>query len=229
MSLITSNTATASVEQEVLPADNYPARISQVLDLGLQEQRPYEGVAKRPANEIMVTYELVSEFLKDEDGADRLDKPRWVSETFCLFGLHSERAKSTIRYNALDPRHINDGDWSKMIGTPCILAVVNNKSKSNGRTYANVGGVTGPMKGMIIPNLVNDTKVFTLDDPDMGVFNALPEWIQTKILGNLDIEGSPLQNALGITPVADPKAEAEKAIPSQDDAAAEIDSDDIPF
>jgi hypothetical protein len=38
--------------------------------------------------------------------------------------------------------------------------------------------------------------VFDLDEPDMEVFNALPDWIKDKIKGNLNFQGSPLQAAL---------------------------------
>ncbi len=200
MSLVASSNGGSSVDQEILEAGNYPARIAQVIDLGLQAQRPYEGKAKRPANEIMVTYELGTEFMKDEDGNDRTDKPRWVSERFCLFGLHSERAKSTIRYTALDPSGEKGGDWAQMVGQGCLVAVVNNKSKSNGRTYNNVGGVTGPMKGLDIAELVNESKTFSLDKPDLEVFGALPDWIQKVITENLEFNGSALQKALGVEP-----------------------------
>ena len=52
---------------ELLEANNYPARVVQVIDLGLQAQRPYQGKDKPPAYEIMLTYELGTEFMRDED------------------------------------------------------------------------------------------------------------------------------------------------------------------
>ena len=47
------------------------------------------------------------------------------------------------------------------------------------------------------PALVNPTKVFDIDEPDMEVFNSLPEWIQEKMKNNLNFSGSPLEAALG--------------------------------
>ena len=47
------------------------------------------------------------------------------------------------------------------------------------------------------PELKNPAKVFDLDNPDMVVFGSLPQWLQDKIKGNLNFNGSKLQAALG--------------------------------
>lgn len=65
------------VAQEVLEPGVYPARLVQLIDLGVQPQRPFQGKDKPPAQEIMITYEFTDEFLKDEDGNEIEDKPRW--------------------------------------------------------------------------------------------------------------------------------------------------------
>jgi len=88
--------------QKAIEAGTYPARVVQVIDLGLQAQKPYQGKEKPPAHKLMVTYELVDEFCKDEGGNEQKDKPRWLSEEFNLFSLSQENAKSSIRYVAID-------------------------------------------------------------------------------------------------------------------------------
>ena len=45
-------------------------------------------------------------------------------------------------------------------------------------------------------DLVNDPKVFDLDEPDLDVFLSLHEWIQNKVKANLDFEGSDLEKML---------------------------------
>ena len=208
------------VEQDVLEPSNYPARLVQVIDLGVQEQRPFEGKAKAPVNEIMTTYELGTEFLKDEDGNDIEDKPRWISERFPLYSMASDRARSTQRMVALDPKNECDGDWVQVVGRPCLVAVVNNKSKATGKVYNNVGSTSPAIKGMPVPELVNPPKVFSLDDPDLEVWETIPEWIRNIILGNLEYEGSKLQKLL--EPDAAPAAKAEPEV-------EEIDEGDVPF
>ena len=71
--------------QDIIPIDNYPARVVQVLDLGLQDGGEWKGKKKPPVNKIMVTYELVDCFCLDEEGNEIEDKPRWISEELNIF------------------------------------------------------------------------------------------------------------------------------------------------
>lgn len=175
----------------------FPARLVQLIDLGLQNQREFKGKAKPPVQEIMLTYELVDEFMKDEDGNDVEDKPRWISETLPFYGLFADKAKSTQRYLAFDPKQDFEGDFTQCVGLPINVTLVNNQH--DGKVYTNVAAIAAmrPKEAAACPELINPSKVFDLDDPDMEVFNALPEWIQTKIKGNLNFAGSPLEQKLG--------------------------------
>ena len=180
-----------------LEAGTYPARLVQVIDLGVQEQRPYQGQEKPPAQEISLTYELLDEFLLDEDGQEQLDKPRWVSERFVLHNLASEKAKSTKRYTALDPEELADGDFFALVNTPVNVTIVQNPGKE-GRIYNNVAGIS-PMRSKDAeraPALVNEPRVFDLDAPDMAVFEQFPDWIKEVIKSNLNYAGSALQYSL---------------------------------
>lgn len=182
--------------QDPIDVGNYPARLVQVIDLGLQPQRPYQGQEKPPAHMLFTTYELTDEFMKDEDGKDIEDKPRWLSEDFPLHSLKSDRARSTQRYNVLDPDCANGGDWGELLTTPCMVTVTQSegKGKNAGKVYNNIGG-TSPMRAKDAertPELVNPPKVFDLDQPDIEIFKSLPEWLQDKIKGNLEYKGSPL-------------------------------------
>jgi len=190
-----------------LPPENYMARVVQVLDLGVQNQRAYEGKEKPPANEINVTYELVTEFMEGDDGQPDPTRPRWVSERFPLFNLRSERARSTQRYMALDPSLEHGGDWSQLVGKACLVAVVNNEK--GGRVYNNVGSLAPPIKGIPVPALVNDTKVFDMEAPDMEVFTSLPDFLKEIMQNNINYEGSALQAAINgeAAPVPEPAVE----------------------
>ena len=200
---------------EPLEPDVYRARLVQVIDLGLQPQRPYQGKEKPPAHEIVLTYELVDEFMKDEDGNDIEDKPRWISETLPFYGLFADKAKSTQRYYAFDPDEAFGGDFAKCIGVPVNVTVVNNISGDT--VYNNVGNVAAMSgkKAATCPELVNESKVFDLDNPDMEVFNKLPDWLQEKIKNNLNFQSSPLEKAIGGKPAKKgedtPKADEQDA------------------
>jgi len=191
----------AAMKKTILDAGVYPGRLVQVIDMGLQEQRDWQGEKKGPQYELMTTYEFSDEFMEDEEGNELKDKPRWLSETFPFHNLGAEKAKSTLRYRALDPAEEKQGAWGLLLGTPCNITVIVNagKGKNQGKFYENIAGIA-PMRVKDVekcPALVNSTKLFDLDAPDMDVFKALPEWIRDKIKGNLEFNGSPLAMLLG--------------------------------
>ncbi len=205
------------VAQAELAVDNYPCRVAQVIDLGLHYKEEYDTVNKKyvpvtskaPVNMLMVTYEFTTEFVKDADGNDQEDKPRWLSEQFPLYPLDSELATSTKRYNAFDPGAGKfGGDWAKIAGEPCAVTI---GLKGNGK--AKIGNVAKPMKGMQVAELKNPIKTLDLSDPDLDIFNSLPAWLQDKIKSNLEFEGSPLERLLagGVVKTKEDKPKQEKA------------------
>lgn len=208
------------VEQPSIEIGNYPARVVQVLDLGLQPQRPYQGKEKAPVNEIMVTYELVDCFLVDEKGVELEDKPRWISETFALHNLKADNAKSTKRYRALDPTGAYGGDFSALVTTPVTVNVVHGAVNTNtGKPYENVGNIA-PMRARDAANcpaLKNPPKVFDLDNPDLTIFGSLPQWLQDKIKGNLNFNGSKLQAALGVPQKNEEQKNAEPPVENEEE------------
>ncbi len=206
------------VEQPVIDVGSYPGRIVQIIDLGLQAQRPYQGKDKPPANEIMLTYELVDCFCINKDGVEDEEKPRWVSETLPLYSINQDKAKSTQRYLAADPQQVYGGDFSQIVNTPVNVAIVHNKVGE--KTYVNIGSI-GTMRQKDAdkcPELKNPPKVFDLDAPDMEIFGSLPQWVQEKIKSNLNYQGSKLQAAVEGKPQEKP-VEKEEAPQEEDDQA----------
>ena len=187
--------------QPIIAAGSYPVRVAQIIDLGVQTQRPYQGKEKPPVQEIMLTYEFLDEFCLDEDGNEDESKPRWLSETMPLYSLKADKAKSTNRYLAIDPDLSFDEDFTLLAGGAANATIVHNAGKGQnvGKTYMNVQSLSAmrPKDVANAPDLKNPTKVFVLDEPDLEIFNSLPEWIQDKIKGNLEYNGSALQKALG--------------------------------
>lgn len=231
------NTSNANrVEQEPLDPGTYPARLVQVLDLGIQNQKPYKGEEKKPSHEIRLTYELLDEFCKDENGDEEEDKPRWVSEDIPFRSLMADMAKSTKRYRALDPNEDHEGDFTQLIETACIVTIVNNES--NGRVFNNVGNVSTmrPKDAQKAAPLKNPPKVFVLDEPDMEIFLSLPQWLQDKIKGNLEFEGSALQKALEApqksdkpAPKGKPKVEEEDDVEDVTGGSEDDSQGDVPW
>lgn len=188
------------VEQPVLEAGVYPGRSLQIIDMGLQPQRPFKGAERPPAHELMLTYELSDEFMKDENGNDIEDKPRLVSEIIPFYPISNDKAKSTKRYYALDPKEERGGDFSQLTDIPLNITLVNNMSGE--RTYTNIASIAQmrPRDAQNCPDLKNTPKVFDLDLPDLETFNSLPQWVQDKIKGNLNYKGSALEKLLSGKP-----------------------------
>jgi hypothetical protein len=203
MGLNSNNVQSASSFKPADPLEPgaYPARLVVVADLGVQAQRPYQGEEKADAQEILVVYEILDEFMKDDSGHDIEDKPRWVNEIFPLHSLRADLAKSTKRYKAIDPQGNVNGDWSQLVGEPCMVTLVQNQGKgaSSGRIFNNVAAVS-PMRAKeadIAPDLVNPSVVFDFDEPDLKSFERLPSWIQEKVKVGVNFPGSKLDALLG--------------------------------
>lgn len=188
-------------KQEPIDAGTYPIRLAQIIDLGLQPQRPWQGEEKPPAHEMMLTYELLDEFCLDDDGKEDTDKPRWLSETLPLRSLMAEKAKSTQRYYAFDPNEDVDGDFTQLGGAAANASIIQNagKGKNAGNIYNNIQALSSMRPkdaAKAEPLKKGEAKVFVLDDPDVEVFNSLPDWLQDKIKSNLEYQGSELQKLL---------------------------------
>lgn len=189
-------------QQPVMEAGTYPARLVQLIDLGVQAQEPYQGKEKSPVHMIYTTYEFVDEFMVDEDGNPDETKPRWLSEKFPFYSLEADKAKSTQRYNALDPQCVHDGEWPELIAAPVMVTVGTQTTKSGpnaGKEYNKILSTSSvrAKEASRMAELVNEPKVFLLDDPDIDVFLSLPEWLQKEIKANLDYDQSLLQQRLG--------------------------------
>ncbi len=179
----------------------YPGRLVQLINMGIQPGREFKGEVKPPRLTIRTTYEFLDEFLKDEDGNDILDKPRWLSEEFPLLSLKADLATSTKRYYALDPEDKADGDWSLLMGAPCMINVINQKDKrpGNDTVYDKISNISSmrPKEAAKAPALVNPPLIWDFYNPDVEVFKTFPDWLQSKIQDAVDYDGSKLQQLFG--------------------------------
>lgn len=218
------------VAQSELPEGNYMCRVAQVLDLGIQPREMWDATTnsfkvdttKKPAQKIMVTYEFCTEFVKDENGVADETKPRWLSEEIFLFPLEVDLATSTKRYKAIDPQATAQGDWTELVNYPCFVQI---KHKKSGK--AKVGGVSPAIAGVPVPELKNDPKVFVIDEPDLEIFNSIPEWIQEKIKSCIGYASTPLAKALGDGEPAKEEPKKEPA-PQEDTPPFDVDGDEEP-
>ena len=166
----------------------YIARVVSILDLDLQPGYEYQGEEIEAQYKVSITYELPSSRTKD-------DKPHWVSEEFKV--SNHERSNMYKRVNAIDPTGAitNKGEnLANLINAVCMVSVEPNK---NG--YAKITAVTSAPNGMPVAELENTPQVFDWDAPDMEVYNRLPEFMQNKLKGGLNFEGSALHRELAMS------------------------------
>lgn len=197
---IKSTSKANTIKQAALDEDAYPARLVQVIDLGLHPVSKWNEAtssfeideSKAPVNNVYMTYELVSEFMKDAEGNDQEDRPRWVSEQIPLYPLKNDKATSSKRIKAIDPKDVYKGDLAKMVGSGCTVVL-----KVNKKGYNKIGSVAPLLKGMVIPELKNDPVVLDLDNPDVEVFESLPEFLKDKITSSISFEKTALGKTLG--------------------------------
>lgn len=206
------------VEQPDIEEGTYPCRVAQVIELGLQPQRPHKGKEKPPVDMLYITYEMTDEFMVDEAGEEIEDKPRWHSEDFPYYGIDCDMAKCNKRLKAIDPKNKVDGDWSKIGGAPCNVTFSHNTKGD--KTYVNVAAVTSvrAKDAKNMPKLKNPVKIFDIDEPDMEIFEALPKWLQEKIKSNLNYKGSVLEAAIN---GEDSDEGTEEEVPKQEEVAEE--------
>lgn len=223
-----------------MDAGSYPSRIVIIADLGLQPQY-FNNEPKDPKREVLLTYEHLDEFLKDDAGDDILEKPRWNSERFTVNNLDNKKAKSTQRYTALDPQNVHGGDYKPLLGIPCMVTLAQNPGRGANvnKIYNQVVSVASmrPKEAANAAPLVHEALYFDLDEPDLAVFYKLPKFVQTKITENLEFKGSKLETLIKTNPV--PKEEerkpAEKAAPPKKNAsrakaeAADPVDDEVPY
>ena len=204
----------------------YPSRLVQVIDLGLQPQRAYKGEDKKPAHEVHFTFELCDTFMVDKDGNDIEDKPRWASTSLPLYPLFADRAKSTKLANAIDPDQKLQGNFGEMLGMPLNVEI--STDHKGDKTYVNILGFTKMREkdAAKLEELKNPTKVFDLDNPDVEVFNSLPDWLQKKIKGNLGYAHSKLSALLGDEGAGKPEPREEKKDLPEDKDDAENGQDE---
>jgi hypothetical protein len=230
-------TSNSGMSNPVLEPDNYPARLVQVIDMG---KRASFFDPEKINHEINLTYELVSEFMLDDKGQPVEDKPLWLSEVINMVDMpdhmtaaeiyadqFKSKGKLVQRCKTFDPKGQLDFDLTAFLGKPCSVTVINYKKKDD-TLGMKVGAITGLMKGMVIAELVNPPKLFSLDEPDMTIFGSLPDWFQDKIKENIEFKGSALENALaGGTPT--PASKPEPTPKPQEESEDDEEDNDAPW
>lgn len=164
------------------PEGNHMAVCFRVIDLGTQRWE-YNG-EPQIGRKVLIAWELHGE---DEEGKPlTMDdgRPLSVSSTYTLSLGKKAVLRSHLeswRGKAFTEQEMAGFDVSQLLGQPCMVTIKH--TSKNGKTYANVAAVSRFPAALKAhkPAAVNPLQLFDISEPDADVFEALPEWIQTKI------------------------------------------------
>lgn len=160
---------------EPVEAGTYPARCCAVVDLGIQHVE-WQG-QKKDQEKVLLMFELPTERM-EYNGED---KPRWQSTKYTMSLNEKAGLRKTLdawRGKPMTAEELQGFNVGCLLNAPCMLTIVHKKSKSGG-VYANIGGISKPMKGIPIPELESEPILFDMEADDAEeVFQKLPEWVQ---------------------------------------------------
>jgi hypothetical protein len=194
---------------ERIPEGTYPARLVQLVSLGVQETE-WKGVVKQ-SPKVTLTFELPTETITINDE----EQPRWLSREFTL--SLSDMSNLTPVVKALDPKG-ECKDLSDLLGKPCMVQV---GSTSTGN--AKITSIVAPMRGMPVAEIYNPAKMlaFDFDNPDLEMFATFPQFMQEKIKSAINYNG--FADGVQAKPASKPaKAKPQPAFDEDDDS-------DVPF
>lgn len=158
--------------------------ITQIVGLGMQPQRPFQGQEKPPAKMLRITYELPNS--THEFGGEL--KPLVISEEMPFSG--NEKSRLYKRVTGIDTGlGQSRGDLTWFVGKPVMINIVHRAGVGTnaGRVFANIQAVTPVMKGLPVPAApYNPAFIYDPYNHDESVFQQLPDFLKTTILSRLD-------------------------------------------
>ena len=166
----------------------YPARIVQIVDWGMQENE-YEGDVK-VQHRVWINFELPTKRIDIEKDGETKSMPRWLGKQYTL-SSHEQSTMYKMISSIAPMFDFEEDGLEDLIGVECMVAV---GTTSGGKDK--VTGVNPPIDGMEIPELENDTLIFDTSDPDYDTFLKIPDWMKKEVVGAVDFEGSVVEQLL---------------------------------
>ncbi len=176
--------STGNKDFKMVPPGTHLARCYRIVDIGTQSTE-WQGQQKF-LRKVMIGWEIHGE---DEEGNPLVTDEGDLLAMFKNYTLSwSENANlrkdlQAWRGTPWTDEEANRFDLKNILGTWCMVNVIHAEGK-NGKTYANVAGIT-PVPGMIkkagLPKGRNDLQLFRLADPDWSLFETFSKGLKAKI------------------------------------------------
>lgn len=153
---------------EQAPIGSHVARCVKIIDIGTQKGE-YQGKVNI-RRQCIIGWELPNELMTEGEYAG---KPFTVSRFYTAsLGEKANLRKDleSWRGRAFTEQELMGFDSKNILGKPCMLSVIHND-----KGKARVSGVMALPKGMPLPEQVNPSVYFSLDDFDQAVFDKLSD------------------------------------------------------
>jgi len=182
MSLIVS--ATSESNFKPVPAGSHLARCYRIIDLGTQKVE-WQGNVKHQ-RKIMVQFEVHGQ---DDDGYELVTlkgEPMTISKNYTLsLGENSGLRKDLKSWRKRDftPEELKGFELKNILGQWCMLTVTVSPGK-DGRDYTNISAINpvhASVKSAGLPPYFNKAEMFSIDDPDIDLFNSFGEKLKARI------------------------------------------------
>lgn len=170
-----SLTAKPSKGTTPIPAGTYHAVCYSIIDLGTQ----YNEYYNKSMPKVAITWEIPSLRIEYEKDGQQLEGPRVITKTYTNV-LHE---KSNLWQDLVSWRgrpftieELEGFDVSKLLTVNCVLAVIN--TEKNGKTYANVAGVSKLMADMTIRKPENEIVQYDINAGIDAIPKNIPDWLR---------------------------------------------------
>lgn len=204
MSLVITEKKTSNIP--LLESKSYSAVCTAAIHIGEQFSQYDKQKQGKYVNQCIFIFEISSERVE----IDGESKPRWIAtkRMNALLGERSALGQFISSWCGEKMKTINLAD---LLGKGAILAV-SQKETSAGSKYNSIESITGIPDGIPIPKPESELLAFDADEPDMGVLEKLPTWIQDLIKKSTQFaENPPMQE------VAPPENTTNKQQSNEDD------------
>jgi hypothetical protein len=166
-----------------VPTGMHLARCYRIIDLGTQEST-YMGNVKQ-LHKAMFQFEVHSEDAQGNPTVTSKGDPMTVSKNFTVTLADKASLRKdlqTWRGKDFTKEELDGFELKNVLGHWAMLSVV--ETQNNGNTYTNIATIN-PVPASIkkngLPEGKNELKIFSIDDPDMELFESFSDNLKNKI------------------------------------------------
>ena len=184
MALIAKESGGGGGDFTPVPQGMHLARCYRVVDLGTQEST-YLGTVKH-LPKVMLQFEVHGE---DDDGnpiVTAKGEPMSISKNFTLSLAEMATLRKdlqTWRGREFTPEELRGFELKNVLGAWAMISVIKAMG-NNGKEYTNIAAIMSvppAIRKTGIPQGHNDLKLFSIDEPDMELFNSFSNGLREKI------------------------------------------------